>query len=209
VAAPLEVLSAIRADRVVAVVRAERVRDAAGLAAALSSAGIRCVEFTFTTGGTLEAITAAAGVQEAIVGAGTVLDSTQAQDAVEAGARFVVSPASVPELGPACRELGVPLFLGALTPTEITAAHAAGAAAVKLFPAALGGPAYLKHLRGPFPDIAFVPSGGVDEHNARDYIAAGATAVYAGSSLAPPELVEVGEHDEIARRARAFVDALG
>jgi 2-dehydro-3-deoxyphosphogluconate aldolase / (4S)-4-hydroxy-2-oxoglutarate aldolase len=208
VAAQLDVFAAIRADRVVAVVRAERVRDPAGLAVTLSSAGIRCVEFTFTTGGALDAVAAAAGVPEAIVGAGTVVDATQVSDAVAAGARFVVSPACIAELGPPCRELGVPLFLGALTPTEIAAASAAGATAVKLFPAAVGGPSYLKHLRGPFPDVAFVPSGGVDERNAREYLAAGAVAVYAGSSLAPPELVERGEHDEISRRAHAFVDAL-
>jgi 2-dehydro-3-deoxyphosphogluconate aldolase/(4S)-4-hydroxy-2-oxoglutarate aldolase len=208
VAAPLEVFAAIRSDRVVAVVRAERVRDPAGLAAALATAGIRCVEFTFTTSGAVQAIAAAAGVPESIVGAGTVVNAQQARDAVEAGASFVVSPACIPELGPACRELGVPLFLGALTPTEIAAATAAGATAVKLFPAALGGPSYLEHLRGPFPDVAFVPSGGVDVRNARDYLTAGAVAVYAGSSLVPPKLVERGEHDEISQRAHAFVDAL-
>lgn len=207
-AAPLEVFAAIRSDRVVAVVRAERVRDPAGLAAALASAGIRCIEYTFTTSGAIEAIAAAAEVPESIVGAGTVLNAQQARDAVEAGASFLVSPACIPELGPACRELGVPLFLGALTPTEIAAATAAGATAVKLFPAALGGPSYLEHLRGPFPDVAFVPSGGVDAQNARDYLTAGAVAVYAGSSLVPPELVERGEHDEISQRAHAFVAAL-
>jgi 2-dehydro-3-deoxyphosphogluconate aldolase/(4S)-4-hydroxy-2-oxoglutarate aldolase len=102
----------------------------------------------------------------------------------------------------ACRSI-----LGALTPTEIASASAEGATAVKLFPAALGGPSYLKHLHGPFPDVPFVPSGGVDDRNAREYLAAGAVAVYAGSGLAPPDLVEHREHDEITRRAHAFVDA--
>ena len=201
-------LAAIETDRVVAVVRADRVADAAGLASTLASGGVRCVEFTFTTNGVLEAINAASAVSDALVGAGTVLDPQQARDAVEAGARFVVSPACIPELGPACRELDVPLFLGAFTPTEIAGAVAAGANAVKLFPAAVGGPSYLKHLRGPFPDVAFLPSGGVDERNARDYLAHGAVAVYAGSELAPAELVERGAHEEIARRAHAFVAAL-
>jgi 2-dehydro-3-deoxyphosphogluconate aldolase/(4S)-4-hydroxy-2-oxoglutarate aldolase len=208
VAVPLDVFAAIRADRVVAVVRAERVPDPAALAAALAAGGIRCVEFTFTTRGVLDAIAGAAGVPNSIVGAGTVMNAHQARDAVEAGARFVVSPACIPELAPPCRELGVPLFLGALTPTEVASASAAGATAVKLFPAGIGGPSYLKHLRGPFPDVLFVPSGGVNDHNAREYLAAGAVAVYAGSNLAPPELVEHGEHDEITRRAHAFVDAL-
>jgi 2-dehydro-3-deoxyphosphogluconate aldolase/(4S)-4-hydroxy-2-oxoglutarate aldolase len=204
----LDVFAAIRADRVVAVVRAGRVPDPAALAAALVAGGIRCVEFTFTTTGIFDAIAGAAAVPNAIVGAGTVMDAQQARDAAGAGARFIVSPACIPELGRSCRELGVPLVLGALTPTEIASACAAGATAVKLFPAAIGGPSYLKHLRGPFPDFPFMPSGGVDDRNARAYLAAGAVAVYAGSNLAPPDLVERGEHDEITRRAHAFVEAL-
>jgi 2-dehydro-3-deoxyphosphogluconate aldolase / (4S)-4-hydroxy-2-oxoglutarate aldolase len=204
----LDVFAAIEADRVVAVVRAERIADPRRLAEALASAGIRCVEFTFTTGGVLEAIAAAADVPDAIIGAGTVLTEREARDAVAAGARFVVSPSCLPELGPVCRDLAVPLFLGALTPTEVATAAAAGATAVKLFPAGLGGPSYLKQLRGPFPDVAFVPSGGVDEGNAAQYLAAGAVAVYAGSTLAPADLVERAEHGEIAARAHAFVAAL-
>ena len=205
----LDVFAAIEADRVVAVVRAERVADPRGLTEALASAGIRCVEFTFTTSGVLEAIAAAANVPDAIIGAGTVLTEREARDAVAAGARFVVSPSCIPELGPVSRDLGVPLFLGALSPTEVTTAVAAGATAVKLFPAGLGGPSYLRQLRGPFPDVAFIPSGGVDEGNAAQYLAAGAVAVYAGSNLAPADLVERAEHGEISARVHAFVAALG
>jgi 2-dehydro-3-deoxyphosphogluconate aldolase/(4S)-4-hydroxy-2-oxoglutarate aldolase len=146
---------------------------------------------------------------DAVVGAGTVLEADQARRAVEAGARFVVSPACLPELGAVCRELSVPLFLGAYTPTEIVAARRAGATAIKLFPAAVGGPEYLKQLRGPLPDVPFVPSGGIDGQSARAFLDAGAIAVYAGSSLAPPDLVAGGDHETIARRARAFVAALG
>jgi 2-dehydro-3-deoxyphosphogluconate aldolase / (4S)-4-hydroxy-2-oxoglutarate aldolase len=205
--ADLDAFATMKADRAVAVIRAERIADPLELAGAVAAAGIRCVEFTFTTPGALEAIASAVD-SGAVVGAGTVLDERQARDAVAAGARFVVSPAYVPELVGACREESIPVFLGALTPTEVHAAWAAGATAVKLFPAGLGGPRYLEHLRGPFPDIAFVPSGGVDERNARDYLAAGAVAVYAGSSLAPAELVAAGDHEEIARRAHAFVASL-
>ena len=77
-----------------------------------------------------------------------------------------------------------------------------------LFRSGLGGAAYLRHLRGPFPEVPFVPSGGIDEHNARDFLNAGAVAVYAGSSLAPPDLVEAGEHAEIGRRAHVFAASL-
>jgi 2-dehydro-3-deoxyphosphogluconate aldolase / (4S)-4-hydroxy-2-oxoglutarate aldolase len=198
----------MKADRAVAVIRAERIADPVELASAIAGAGIRCVEFTLTTPGALQALASAVD-SGAVVGAGTVLDERQALEAVAAGARFVVSPAYVPELVGACREGGVPVFLGALTPTEVHAAWAAGATAVKLFPAALGGARYLQQLRGPFPDTAFIPSGGIDERSAREYLAAGAVAVYAGSSLAPAELVAAGEHEEIARRAHAFVASLG
>jgi 2-dehydro-3-deoxyphosphogluconate aldolase / (4S)-4-hydroxy-2-oxoglutarate aldolase len=203
----VEVLAAIRSDRAVAVIRGERVADAAGLAETLADAGIRTVEFTFTIPDVLAAIEAAAA-SPALVGAGTVRDERQARDALSAGAQFLVSPACVPEVARVAAEAGVPVFLGALTPTEVDAAVKAGTSAVKLFPAGLGGPPYLRDLRGPFPHVDFVPSGGVTEGNARAFLDAGAIAVYAGSSLAPPELVAAGEHDEIGRRAHTFLAAL-
>jgi 2-dehydro-3-deoxyphosphogluconate aldolase/(4S)-4-hydroxy-2-oxoglutarate aldolase len=203
----VDVLDAIRSDRVVAVVRGERVADPAGLAATLANAGIRAVEFTFTIPSVLEAIEAAAA-SGAIVGAGTVRDERQARDALRAGAQFLVSPACVPEVARVARESGVPVFLGALTPTEVDAAVKAGTTAVKLFPAGVGGPRYLRDLRGPFPDVDFVPSGGVTEDNAREFLEVGAIAVYAGSGLTPPELVEAGDHEEIGRRAHALVAAV-
>ena len=203
----MDAYEVLAADRVVAVVRAERVADAAELAAALADSGIRCVEFTFTIPDVLVAIEAAAD-SGAVVGAGTVVDSDQARAAVAAGARFLVSPACIAAIAEAAAAEGVPAFLGAYTPTEAFAAHRAGAAAVKLFPAGPGGPDYVRHLRGPFPELALIPSGGIDETNAREFLAAGAVAVYAGSSLAPPELVAQGAHDEISRRARSFVASL-
>ncbi len=203
----MDVLATIRSDRAVAVIRGERIADAAGLARTLADAGIRTIEFTFTIPDVLAAIEAAAG-SHAVVGAGTVLDDRQARDALSAGAQFLVSPACVPEVARVAVEAAVPVFLGALTPTEVDTALKAGTSAVKLFPAGVGGPAYLRDLRGPFPDVAFIPSGGITEDNARAFLEAGAIAVYAGSSLAPQELVAEGGHDEIRRRARAFVAAL-
>jgi 2-dehydro-3-deoxyphosphogluconate aldolase / (4S)-4-hydroxy-2-oxoglutarate aldolase len=203
----VEVLAAIRSDRAVAVIRGERVADAAGLAETLADAGIRAIEFTFTIPDVLAAIEAAAA-SPAVVGAGTVRDKRQARDALSAGARFLVSPACVPEVAHVAAEAGVPVFLGALTPTEVDAALKAGTSAVKLFPAGLGGPRYLRDLRGPFPLVDFIPSGGVTEDNAQAFLDAGAIAVYAGSSLAPPELVAAGDHGEIRRRAHAFLAAL-
>jgi 2-dehydro-3-deoxyphosphogluconate aldolase/(4S)-4-hydroxy-2-oxoglutarate aldolase len=204
----MDVLEVVRADRVVAVVRAPSVADPAGLAGVLSDAGIRCVEFTFTIPGVLRAIEAAAAVG-ALVGAGTVTEPAQAKDAIAAGARFVVSPVLVPEIVAPCRGAGVPVVLAALTPTEVLAAARAGSIAVKLFPASLGGPRYLRDLRGPLPHVVFIPSGGVDSTNAREFLEAGAAAVFAGTELVPPELVAAGAYEEIRRRAESFVAALG
>jgi 2-dehydro-3-deoxyphosphogluconate aldolase / (4S)-4-hydroxy-2-oxoglutarate aldolase len=203
----VDVLDAMRSDRAVAVVRGDRIADAAGLATTLAGAGIRAIEFTFTIPDVLAAIEAAAD-SGALVGAGTVRDERQARDALAAGARFLVSPSCVFEVARVADEGGVPVFLGALTPTEVDAALKAGTSAVKLFPAGLGGPRYLRDLRGPFPDAAFIPSGGISEANARDFLAAGAVAVYAGSGLVPPELAAAGDHEEIGRRAHAFVASL-
>jgi 2-dehydro-3-deoxyphosphogluconate aldolase/(4S)-4-hydroxy-2-oxoglutarate aldolase len=203
----VDVLDAIRSDRAVAVIRGERVADPVRLAATLGGAGIRAIEFTFTIPDVLAAIEAVAG-SGALVGAGTVRDERQARDALSAGARFLVSPACVEDVALVAREAEVPVFLGALTPTEVDTALKAGTSAVKLFPAGIGGPGYLRDLRGPFPDAAFVPSGGVTVENARAFLEAGAIAVYAGSRLAPPELVATGDHEEIGRRAHAFVAAL-
>jgi 2-dehydro-3-deoxyphosphogluconate aldolase/(4S)-4-hydroxy-2-oxoglutarate aldolase len=204
----VDVVGTIRAERVVAVVRGSRVSDPPALAKALAAGGISCVEFTFTIPDVLDAIEAAAA-EGSLVGAGTVTEPEQAEAAIAAGARFVVSPVLATKIVGPCRAAGVPAFLAALTPTEVLAAARAGAEAIKLFPANVGGPRYLKDLRGPFPDLALIPSGGVDEGNAGEYLKAGAIAVFAGSGLVAPRLVEAGEHEEIRRRAESFVAALG
>ena len=203
----MDVLDVIRSDRAVAVIRGERIADPAALAETLAGAGIRSIEFTFTIPDVLAAIGAAAG-SGAVVGAGTVRNGQQAREALAAGAQFLVSPACVIEVARVAGEAGVPAFLGALTPTEVDAALEAGTRAVKLFPAGLGGPRYLRDLRGPFPDVDFIPSGGVTEENAREFLDAGAIAVYAGSGLAPADLVASGDLEEIERRTHAFVAAL-
>lgn len=201
----MDTMQALREDRVVAVVRARQIPDPAALADTLAKAGIRSVELTFTIPDVVGAIRAASS-SNAVVGAGTVVTAAQAEEALEAGAEFLVAPTLVPELLVVAGE--TPVILGAFTPTEIQSAVEAGAAAVKVFPARIGGPAYLKDLAGPFPNLALIPSGGVNESNAPEYLAAGAIAVYAGSSLIPPALVEEGDLDEIRRRAGAFVAAV-
>ena len=125
-----------------------------------------------------------------------------------AGAQFLVSPGTQESLTAAMIATGVPVFTGAFTPSEVMSAVRFGVAAVKVFPAALGGPAYLKSLRGPFPDVPFMPTGGVNAANLGDWLAAGAIAVGAGSELCPAAAMAGGRWHEIEATARSFAAAL-
>ncbi|MFG2970728.1 bifunctional 4-hydroxy-2-oxoglutarate aldolase/2-dehydro-3-deoxy-phosphogluconate aldolase [Streptomyces sp. NPDC048288] len=165
-----------------------RSADATGLPAvarALAAGGVTCLEITLTTTGALDAlarIRAELG-PSAAVGAGTVMTPADLRDAVAAGAEFLVAPVVEPDVIRAAADLGIPCYPGAWTPTEVATAWRAGAAAVKLFPACTGGPAYLRQLRAPLPDIPLVAVGGVDLAEAAEYLAAGACAVGVGSPL--------------------------
>ncbi len=139
----------------------------------------------------------------ALVGAGTVLSIGAARRAVDAGARFIVSPHTDAELISWCALGGVPCYPGALSPTEIHTAWSAGASAVKLFPAAAVGTGYLKQIAGPFPDIPFVPTGGVSAETAGDWIAAGAVAVGMGGWL-----IGDGEPAGITERSKQVAAAV-
>jgi 2-dehydro-3-deoxyphosphogluconate aldolase/(4S)-4-hydroxy-2-oxoglutarate aldolase len=200
----------LRADRVLAVVRAERIPDAADLCHALAEGGIRTVEPTFTTPDVLTHLARAAEVADAtatLLGVGTVLSGAQARAAIETGARFLVTPGLRPAVAEAAAG-EVPVFLGAFTPSEVAQAVDLGSAAVKIFPAGQLGPRYLKDLHGPYPDIDLLPSGGIDAGNAAEFLRAGALAVCAGTSVVPPAAVAAGAWSEISQRARSFVSAL-
>ncbi|MEC3919815.1 bifunctional 4-hydroxy-2-oxoglutarate aldolase/2-dehydro-3-deoxy-phosphogluconate aldolase [Nocardia sp. CDC160] len=201
-------LRAILADRALTVVRAPEIPDPAALAGALAGAGIRAVELTFTTPGVVDAIRAIADAGVGIIGAGTVLTRGQAESAIEAGARFLVTPGLTEEVAEVAARREIPVVMGAFTPSEVMRAMELGAAAVKIFPARALGPGYLKDLRGPFPDVRLIPSGGVNAGNAADFLAHGAVAVTAGTDVVPPAAVAAGEWAEIASRAAAFVRAL-
>ncbi|WP_395293188.1 bifunctional 4-hydroxy-2-oxoglutarate aldolase/2-dehydro-3-deoxy-phosphogluconate aldolase [Kitasatospora hibisci] len=196
----------LAASPVIAVVRAPRIPDAAALCSALSAGGIHLTELTFTTPDVTTHLRRAARTGWR-VGVGTVLTAEQADRAIGAGARFLVTPGLRPEVARRAHAARVPVVLGALTPTEVLRAHELGAAAVKVFPARAFGPGYFKDLRGPFPDIPLVASGGVNAGNAGEFLAQGALAVCAGSEVVAPEAVEAGDWAEITRRARAFTEA--
>ncbi|MEV7022709.1 bifunctional 4-hydroxy-2-oxoglutarate aldolase/2-dehydro-3-deoxy-phosphogluconate aldolase [Kitasatospora sp. NPDC093558] len=208
---PATSFAALRDDRVVAVVRAPWIPDAAALCAALAEGGITWIEFTYTTPDVTVCLADASAASAAgwRVGVGSVLTAEQAERGVAAGASFLVTPGCRPEVAAAAHAAGVPVVLGALTPTEVAHAVDLGAAAVKIFPAKAFGPGYFKDLRGPYPDVPLVASGGVNAGNAAAFLAHGALAVCAGTDVVPPDAVAAGEWAEITRRARAFTEACG
>ena len=199
----------ITATGIVAIIRAESTRRVRATVDQLVSAGVSCVEITLTTPGATAEIAALAAAfgADACIGAGTVLTAAQAADCIAAGATFLVAPSTVPEVVETARRAGVPCLPGALTPSEIVAAWASGAAAVKLFPAWLGGPRYVREVRAPLPDIPLVPTGGISVDDIPEYLSAGATAIGIGSSLFGDALRD-GDLDSLRQRAEHVVRAV-
>jgi GntR family transcriptional regulator len=201
--------SALRADRVVAVLRASHYGAPRRVAEGLVRGGIRVIEFTLTGANALDAVRAAGDVPDAVIGVGSVLTPDDARRAVAAGAAFLVCPIFAPEVVAAAGQ--TPVFLAGRTPTELYRAWELTGAPVKLFPARLDGPGYLRALLGPMPDLALMPSGGIDAGNAGDYLRAGAVAVNVGGALCPPDVLVTGDDHELTRRARevrAAIDAV-
>jgi len=168
--------------RVIPIARSLDAASAVTLAGALRAGGLSVIEVTVEGEDGIEAIRAIVG-SGSIVGAGTVTSIGLAAAAVEAGAEFLVSPHSDPALNEWANTRGVPMIPGGLTPTEVFAAWKSGVPAVKVFPVAVGGPELIRGLRGPFPDIPLIPTGGITAADAGDYIAAGAVAVGVGGWL--------------------------
>jgi 2-dehydro-3-deoxyphosphogluconate aldolase/(4S)-4-hydroxy-2-oxoglutarate aldolase len=203
----LPALATITADRALTVVRAPAIPDPVALAETLVQSGIRAVELTLTTSGALDHLRAASAT-DAVLGMGTVVTAVQAGAAIDAGAKFLVTPGIRADVAKVAADSATPVIMGALTPTEVLVALDLGAAAVKIFPASALGPRYFKDLRGPFPDVALIPSGGVNDGNAADFLACGAIAVSAGTGVVPPQSVASGDWSDIASRAASFVKSL-
>lgn len=194
----------------VAVVRLPDASRGEALVRALLEGGVRAIEVTLTTPGALELIaslTKACG-DAAVIGAGSVLDADTARRAIAAGARYVVSPVFDDEVLAMAHAHDVPALPGAYTPTEILHAHNAGADLVKVFPAELLGPDYIKGVLALMPFLELMPTGGVTPQNVGQWIAAGAVAVGLGSALVNPKLVSAGDFDVIAARARIVTDGI-
>jgi 2-dehydro-3-deoxyphosphogluconate aldolase/(4S)-4-hydroxy-2-oxoglutarate aldolase len=200
----------VELDGVIAVVRLDDLSKAVPLTEALVAGGVRAVEFTFTNPAAGEAIAAASATlgSRALIGAGSVLDAETARVAILAGARFVVTPTVSAATIELCNRYGVATTIGALTPTEILTAWQAGATYVKVFPANLGGPRYLRDVLGPLPQRKLIPTGGVDVDNAGEFIRAGAVAVALGSNLVDARSVTTEDWQTITARAPAITDAV-
>lgn len=194
---------------VVAVVRAKSADQVPGLADALVRAGLLAIEITMTTPNALQAINAARQQfgDSALIGVGTVLDGKLAQEAIAAGAEFVVSPITRADIAKAANEAGVPVMLGAYTPSEAQTAFECGADYIKLFPADGLGPAYVKALRAPLPHLKIVPTGGVDLNTIGAWFASGVSAVGVGSSLLSSKIMQENRWPELETAARQYVQA--
>jgi 2-dehydro-3-deoxyphosphogluconate aldolase/(4S)-4-hydroxy-2-oxoglutarate aldolase len=200
----------VQSSGVVAIVRLDDLSRAVPLTEALSRGGVKAIEFTFTNrlaARVIESVRDAVGEATA-VGAGTVLDPETARTAILAGAQFVVTPTLNTPVIELCRRYAVPTVIGAFTPTEMLTAWEAGATYVKVFPASVGGPSYLKDVRGPLPQLKLIPTGGVSVENAGDFIRAGAVAIAVGSNLVDAKSVENEDWSLLEERARALIAAV-
>jgi 2-dehydro-3-deoxyphosphogluconate aldolase/(4S)-4-hydroxy-2-oxoglutarate aldolase len=203
-------LARARSAAVLAVLRAPSPEAAVDTAEALIRGGITGIEVTYSTPdapAVIRELIARHG-EGAYIGAGTVTTEPEAVAAAEAGAAFLVSPGTLPDLTRSMQETGAVVMTGALTPTEVMTALRLDVDVVKIFPASLGGPSYLGALRGPFPSAPLMPTGGVTPDNLADWFAAGAVAVGAGGDLANGASIKAGDWADIEARAARFAASL-
>ena len=204
-----DVIKTIKDTGIIPVVRAASSDEAMRAIDAIREGGISVLEITMTVPGAvgvIEEVSKRYG-SEAVVGAGTVLDSETARACILAGASFVVSPSLNTETIATCLRYGIAVMPGALSPTEVVQAWTAGCDFVKVFPAgAVGGASYIKALKAPLPHIELVPTGGVSLKTAADFIKAGASALGVGADLVDLKAISEGQHAIITERARQFLD---
>ncbi len=205
-----EVLQKIKELGLVAVIRGPSVELTMAMVEALIAGGVTGIEITYSTPNAEGVVTALAKNfgGRIVLGMGTLTEPRQAQSAKDAGATYLVSPVAEPTLVQAMVDSGLVVMAGAFSPTEVLQVYRMGSDVVKIFPGSLAGPGYVKALRGPFPYIPFMPTGGVSAQNVGEWFAAGVVAVGAGSELCPPSLAKEGKFDEISHRAQDFVQAV-
>ncbi len=202
-----DVIEKVKSLGLLAVIRGPSAELTVKMVAALIAGGVKGIEITYSTPNAEQVVAELAGKfgDEILLGMGTLTEPAQVASARAAGARFLVSPVCEPELVRAMVGSGLVVMAGAFTPTEVLQTYRLGVDVVKIFPGSVGGPAYVKALKGPFPYIPMMPTGGVSAANAADWFAAGVVAVGAGSELCPPQLAREGKFEEISQRAADFV----
>ncbi len=203
-------LSRLQSLGLVAVIRGPSPDLTLKLVDALVRGGVLGIEITYSTPNAVEVVRALHKQYggEILLGMGTLTEPDHAKPAVEAGATFLVSPHTEPNLAHAMTATGLLTMMGALTPSEVMMAKHLGTDVIKLFPGSLTGPDYVKALKGPFPDLLIMPTGGVSVENVAQWFKAGVFAVGAGSELCPTQLVKEGRFDEIMTRAQRFTAAV-
>jgi 2-dehydro-3-deoxyphosphogluconate aldolase / (4S)-4-hydroxy-2-oxoglutarate aldolase len=202
-----DALEKLAAVKVVPVLSARDADEAERTCAALLAGGLSAVEITFRTASAVESIRRAAEIDGLLVGAGTVLSPEQLEQAVDAGARFAVAPGTNDAVLHAARAADIPFVPGVATPSEIEHARALGCQVLKLFPAAVvGGPAFVKAVAPVYPDVRFMPTGGVTPENLASYLELPSVLACAGTWICERRLLDDGRFDEIERRAREAVE---
>ncbi|MEO0054176.1 MAG: hypothetical protein RLZZ50_123 [Verrucomicrobiota bacterium] len=203
------ILQKLSTEKVIALIRAESPDGLLECADALAAGGLTSIELTMTTPGAIRMLEKVSAERpDFLFGLGTVLDAETARAGFLAGAKFIVTPALRPEVITLCQRYSVPIFAGALTPTEVINAWELGADAAKVFPAEFFGPAYIKSLKAPLPQVELVPTGGVTAENVGEFIKAGAFATAAGSSLVEAKALKEKNWAAITAKAQAFVKAV-
>lgn len=184
------------------------VRTVEAICHALVDGGVSCVEITYRTACADEAIARASRIPRLMVGAGTVLDAGQARAAAQAGARFAVAPGLSEPVVAAAHAISLPFFPGVATPSELDRARGLGGRVVKVFPvSSLGGPGFVRSIAAPYPDMRFIPTGGISGHTIGQYLELPSVLACGASWICAPDLVAAGRFDEIRRRAEAALGA--
>jgi 2-dehydro-3-deoxyphosphogluconate aldolase/(4S)-4-hydroxy-2-oxoglutarate aldolase len=204
-----EIISQLTNPGIIAIIRARSAAQVIPISEALLAGGVVAIEITMSTPDAIGAIRDASREfgERALIGVGTILKPFDCQQALDAGAQFVVSPICRTELIPLTHTAQKPIMLGSYTPTEAQIAHEAGSDFIKIFPADGLGVKYIKALRAPLPHLKIVPTGGVDLNTIADFFKAGCPAVGAGSSLVSKEILEKDDWPQLTKRATDFVKA--
>lgn len=204
-----KIMNLLNETKIISIIRAESSEELLNAAKALKEGGIKFIEVTMTTPGALNAIEEFCGkMEDVIIGVGSVLDSETARISILKGAEFIVTPTLNFDVIKMCKRYSKVVIPGAFTPTEIINAWDSGADFVKVFPASVGGPSYIKAIKAPLPQVNLIPVGGVNIDNVSDFIKAGSSAVAVGSQLVKKEFLKEKKFEAIKNLAKEFVERI-